>query len=63
MAWSRVDKDELLIVAPTRSQVERELAMFEDRFTPRHAVALSEVTGDFYCWMDRRKTERKEPVE
>lgn len=60
MAWSRVDKDEILIVAKDHSQVEREIAMFGDKFQQRHPVAFSEIAGDFYCWMDRRATNSTE---
>lgn len=54
MAWSRVDKDELLIIAKTRQQVESEIRLFDGEFQQRHPVAWSEVGKEFYCWMDRR---------
>lgn len=60
MAWSRVDRDELLVVAKTREQVAAEVETFKDRFVQRHPVMQSLVVEDFYCWMDRRKQEGAE---
>lgn len=56
MPWSRVDKDELLIAAKTRRQVEDEIRLFDEEFQRRHPIAWSEIAQVFYCWMDRRKT-------
>src|SRR5690242_8251275 len=55
MPWSRVDKDELLITAPTRQQVTSEARMLEDRFQRRGLIGWSDVTQEFYQWMARRK--------
>lgn len=59
MAHSRLDKDEILVVHKERRQLEIEVAALEKDFVRRHPIALSEVTGEFYCWMDRREPARE----
>lgn len=61
MPWSRIDREEVLVIGKTRRQVEEEVATLGDSFERNSPVALSDVTGDWYCWLKRKPA--SEPAE
>lgn len=60
MPWSRIDKEEVLVIGKTWRQVEEEVITLGDSFERNSPVALSDVTGDWYCWLKRKPVSEPE---
>lgn len=54
MPWSRIDREEVLVIGKTWRQVEEEIVTLGDNFERNSPVAISDVTGDWYCWLKRK---------